>query len=220
MASGICYTQSGGEKKYDGIVVPAVAKGDESYNPGYNNIKHDTSSVPGEDHYSFDDPSSYTLVEKGSSARDDCPLIIVTYYPVAPANPCYFNYKKNNSNIVIRVHVSVIGYKDYIGNVVFNCNVSGEVNGFHTNTADEIANNILKDNSIILYWNVVTNNGPFGSYTTSITSTGPLTLNTGANYVTSTQYYIDMGNEPSCSPSSGKYNDEYNWDTWVSTATN
>ena len=94
MASGICYTQSGGVKKYDGIVVPGVAKGDKSYNPGYENIKHDTSSVPGEDHYSFDDPSSYTLVEKGSSARDDCPLIIVTYYPVAPANPCYFNYKK------------------------------------------------------------------------------------------------------------------------------
>lgn len=94
MASGICYTQSGGVKKYDGIVIPAVANGDESYNPGFNNIKHDTSSVPGEDHYSFDDPSSYTLVEKGSSTRDDCPLIIVTYYPVAPANPCYFNYKK------------------------------------------------------------------------------------------------------------------------------
>ena len=94
MATGICYTQSGGVKKYDGIVVPGVAKGDKSYNPGYENIKHDTSSVPGEDHYSFNDPSSYTLVEKGSSARDDCPLIIVTYYPVAPANPCYFNYKK------------------------------------------------------------------------------------------------------------------------------
>lgn len=94
MATGVCYTQSGGVKKYDGIVVPGVAKGDKSYNPGYENIKHDTSSVPGEDHYSFDDPSSYTLIEKGSSARDDCPLIIVTYYPVAPANPCYFNYKK------------------------------------------------------------------------------------------------------------------------------
>lgn len=93
MAYGICYTRSSSVKKYDGNVIPAVAKGDESYNPGYNNIKHDTSSVPGEDHYSFDDPSSYTLVEKGSSTRDDCPLIIVTYYPVAPANPCYFNYK-------------------------------------------------------------------------------------------------------------------------------
>ena len=96
MATGICYTLSGGTKKYDGIVVPTVAKGDNSYNPGYENIKHDTSSVPGEDHYSFDDPSSYTLVEKGSSARDDCPLIIATYYPVAPANPCYFNYKKKD----------------------------------------------------------------------------------------------------------------------------
>ena len=106
MASGICYTKSGGVKKYDGIVVPAVAKGDESYNPGYDNIKHDTSSVPGEDHYSFDDPSSYTLVEKGSSARDDCPLIIVTYYPVAPANPCYFNYKKKDSKVYVRLSVS------------------------------------------------------------------------------------------------------------------
>lgn len=116
MASGICYTQSGGVKKYDGIVVPGVAKGDKSYNPGYNNIKHDTSSVPGEDHYSFDDPSSYTLVEKGSSARDDCPLIIVTYYPVAPSNPCYFNYKKkegtgsdNNPTYNINCRIWVTG---------------------------------------------------------------------------------------------------------------
>ena len=109
MASGICYTQSGSVKKYDGIVIPSVAKGDKSYNPGYNNIKHDTSSVPGEDHYSFDDPSSYTLVEKGSSTRDDCPLIIVTYYPVAPANPCYFNYKKKDkpdSKVYVRLSVS------------------------------------------------------------------------------------------------------------------
>ena len=109
MATGICYTKSGNVKKYDGIVVPAVAKGDKSYNPGYDNIKHDTSSVPGEDHYSFDDPSSYTLVEKGSSARDDCPLIIVTYYPVAPANPCYFNYKKKDkpdSKVYVRLKVS------------------------------------------------------------------------------------------------------------------
>ena len=96
MASGICYTQSGGTKKYDGIVVLDVARGDKNYNPGY--IKHDTLSVPGEDHYSFDDPSPYILVEKGSSTRDDCPLIIVTYYPDAPDNPCYFNYKKENPN--------------------------------------------------------------------------------------------------------------------------
>lgn len=216
MASGICYTQSGGVKKYDGIVVPAVAKGDKSYNPGYENIKHDTSSVPGEDHYSFDDPSSYTLVEKGSSARDDCPLIIVTYYPVAPANPCYFNYnKKIVSIITIRVSISVNGYNNN-GHVAFSCSVSGDVNGTANNT---LANGILRSNSISLSWKVVTPAGPFGSYTTSITSTGSLTLNTGANYVTGTQYYIDAGNPPYCSPSSGKYNDEYNWDTYVTTIT-
>ena len=112
MATGICYTWSGDKKKYDGNVIPAVANGDKSYNPGYNNIKHDTSSVPGEDHYSFDDPSSYTLVEKGSSTRDDCPLIIVTYYPVAPANPCYFNYnyKKNKKFKIFINHTSGISF--------------------------------------------------------------------------------------------------------------
>ena len=209
MASGICYTQSGGEKKYDGIVVPAVAKGDESYNPGYNNIKHDTSSVPGEDHYSFDDPSSYILVEKGSSTRDDCPLIIVTYYPVAPANPCYFNYNKDNIEIThIQVSISVNGY-NYNGHVAFSCSVSSDKN----------VSDILQNSSISLSWKVVTPSGPFGSYTTSITSTGSLTLNTGANYVTGTQYYIDAGNPPYCSPSSGTYNG-HNWDIRVTTATN
>lgn len=217
MASGICYTQSGGVKKYDGIVVPAVAKGDESYNPGYDNIKHDTSSVPGEDHYSFDDPSSYTLVEKGSSARDDCPLIIVTYYPVAPANPCYFNYKKKIvSTITIYVDVKVYGY-NYNGRLTFDCLVSGD--RYDTSTNKEIINNILKNNSIYLSWKVVTPSGPFGSYTTRIISTGSLTLNTGANYVNSTiQYYIDGGNPPYCSPSSGTYNG-VNWKINVHTIT-
>ena len=210
MASGICYTKSGNVKKYDGIVVPAVAKGDESYNPGYNNIKHDTSSVPGEDHYSFDDPSSYTLVEKGSSTRDDCPLIIVTYYPVAPANPCYFNYKKNNSNIktiTIRVSISVNGYNNG-GHVAFSCSVSSDKN----------VSDILQNSSISLSWKAVTPTGPLGSYTTSIRSTGSLTLNTEVNYVTGTQYYIDTGNPPYCSPSSGTYNG-HNWDIRATTRT-
>ena len=201
MASGICYTQSGGEKKYDGIVVPDVAKGDESYNPGYDNIKHDTSSVPGEDHYSFDDPSSYTLVEKGSSARDDCPLIIVTYYPVAPANPCYFNYKKKNVSI-ITIRLYVIGYKDYIGNVVFNCNVSSD--------NSEIATSVLSNNTIILYYRVVTGSGPVGSYSVRM-KYGDNLLSPGIRYAEDKTYYIDMAHQPYCSPSSGTYNG-VNWE--------
>lgn len=214
MASGICYTKSGGVKKYDGNVIPAVAKGDKSYNPGYENIKHDTSSVPGEDHYSFDDPSSYTLVEKGSSARDDCPLIIVTYYPVAPANPCYFNYNKEKIGIItIRVEYEVYGYNNG-GHVAFNCSVSGNIHG--TPVSDATVNNILKNNSIYLSWEVVTPKGPFGNYKTRITSIGSLILNTWSYYDDSTQYYIN-GN-PYCDPSSGMYNGN-NWETHVTGGT-
>ena len=208
MATGICYTQSGGVKKYDGIVVPAVAKGDKSYNPGYENIKHDTSSVPGEDHYSFDDPSSYTLVEKGSSARDDCPLIIVTYYPVAPANPCYFNYNKKTI-VIITIRIYVTGYKDYMGNVVFNCDVSCD--------NSEIATSVLSNNTIILYYGVVTASGPVGSYSVRV-KYGDNLLSPGIRYVDGKTYYIDMGHEPYCSPSSGTYNGD-NWEINVHTIT-
>ena len=161
MASGICYTQSGGTKKYDGIVVPAVAKGDKSYNPGYDNIKHDTSSVPGENHYSFDDPSSYTLVEKGSSARDDCPLIIVTYYPVAPANPCYFNYKKKDYDKYIDYYVTFT-----LNSGMLNCkcnsvtNIPGTNNGNVTLGIDiELSDGIGSTNNEHIYFSWVMKDG-------------------------------------------------------------
>ena len=161
MASGICYTQSGGTKKYDGIVVPAVAKGDKSYNPGYDNIKHDTSSVPGEDHYSFDDPSSYTRVEKGSSARDDCPLIIVTYYPVAPANPCYFNYKKKDYDKYIDYYVTFT-----LNSGMLNCkcnsvtNIPGTNNGNVTLGIDiELSDGIGSTNNEHIYFSWVMKDG-------------------------------------------------------------
>ena len=109
--------------------------------------------------------------------------------------------------IHIQVSISVNGYNNG-GHVAFSCSVSSERN----------ANDILQNNSISLSWKAVTPAGPLGSYTTSIRSTGSLTLNTGANYVTGTQYYIDMGNPPYCSPSSGTYNG-HNWDISVSTAT-
>lgn len=208
MASGICYTQSGGVKKYDGIVVPDVAKGDESYNPGYYNIKHDTSSVPGEDHYSFDDPSSYTLVEKGSSIRDDCPLIIVTYYPVAPANPCYFNYNKKNI-VIITIKIYVTGYRDYMGNVVFNCNVSCD--------NSEIATSILNNNLITLSYGVVTKSGFAGSDSVMVKYDMTL-LAPGIKYVDGKTYYIDMAHQPYCSPSSGTYNGD-NWEINVNAIT-
>lgn len=129
-----------------------------------------------------------------------------------------FYFKKKNSNIVIRVRVSVIGYS-YGGFVAFDCSVEGEVDGFHTNTADKIANNILKDNSIILYWYATTNNGPLGTtHTTEISAIGQLILDTGEHYDNNTPYYIDGSHPPYCSPSSGTYNGG-NWEICVTTIT-
>ena len=114
---------------------------------------------------------------------------------------------QNIEIIHIQVSISVNGY-NYNGHVAFSCSVSSDKN----------VSDILQNSSISLSWKVVTPAGPFGSYTTSIRFTGSLTLNTGANYVTGTQYYIDGGNPPYCSPSSGTYNG-HNWDIRVTTAT-
>lgn len=114
---------------------------------------------------------------------------------------------QNIEIIHIQVSISVNGYNNN-GHVAFSCSVSSDKN----------VSDILQNSSISLSWKVVTPAGPFGSYTTSIRSTGSLTLNTGANYVTGTQYYIDGGNPPYCTPSSGTYNG-HNWDIRVTTAT-
>lgn len=115
---------------------------------------------------------------------------------------------QNIEIIHIQVNISVNGYKGANGHLEFICSVS----------SDKDVNDILQNSSISLLWKVVTPAGPFGSYTTSIRFLGPLTLNTGANYITGTQYYIDTGNPPYCSPSSGTYNG-HNWDIRVTTAT-
>ena len=201
MATARCYTKSGSVEKYESNLWSSPTMGNWSSLGILGTI-----TTP-------DSNGNYTVTPEKSfeDSSDTTTYSCFTEYGGVKKT---FYFKKKNIDIVIRVHIKVYGY-NYNGYVAFDCSVSGEVNGFHTNTADEIANNILKDNSIILYWNVVTNDGPFGSYTTSITSTGPLTLNTGANYVTSTQYYIDMAHEPYCNISSGTYN-EGNWEIRVS----
>ena len=87
MAYGICYTQSGTEKRYEDRVYISLVKGTHDL----PTIKHDTSSVPGEDHYSFEVSTYYKLYSKGNY-RSDMPLIFVTYYPTSSENPCYFNF--------------------------------------------------------------------------------------------------------------------------------
>ena len=116
------------------------------------------------------------------------------------------------------MYYKVIGY-NYNGHVAFDCIISGGTEN-DTSPNKEIINDILKNNSIYLLWKVVTADGPFGSYTTRITSVGSLILDTGANYVDGTKYYMSEqhSEDQSCNPSSGTYNG-YTWDTRVAGGT-
>lgn len=208
MATARCYTKSGNVEKYES----ECFSGDINHYP--NNFISNMTGPDSNGNYSI----TYDGYDDGDSSNYDCYCeTIYGDWRNGGGVKKTFYFKKKNSNIVIRVRVSVIGYS-YGGFVAFDCSVEGEVNGFHANTADKIANNILKDNSISLSLAAVTPAGPFGNYTTSITSTGSLTLNTGANYVTGTQYYIDVDHPLYCSPSSGTYNGG-NWEIRVTTIT-
>lgn len=97
MATGICYTQSGTEKRYEDKVSISLVKGTHDI----PTIKNDVLSVANENHYSFDVSSSYKLHSKSPYPEDNAPLIFVTYYPSSGKNPRYFNFAYNYIDIEI-----------------------------------------------------------------------------------------------------------------------
>lgn len=221
-----CYTQSGSKKVYedDGlrkaqsfIIFPnktTLSTGECEYTigvTGYLNAQH-----PWID-WTYTVPSNATPGTTYSYTMTGGPMPLSNYKGAIvngiPTKKWTWDIK-NIEIINIQVSISANGYNNG-GHVAFSCSVSGDKNGITNNT---LANDILRSNSISLSWKAVTPAGPLGSYTTSIRSTGSLTLNTGVNYVTGTQYYIDTGNPPYCSPSSGTYNG-HNWNTNVTTRT-
>ena len=116
----------------------------------------------------------------------------------------------SNNHIEISCSQDLLAtYKDYIGNVVFNCNVSSD--------NSEIATSVLSNNTIILYYSVVTGSGLIGSYSVRM-KYGDNPLSPGIKYVEDKTYYIDMTHQPYCSPSSGTYN-EVNWEMDVMAVT-
>ena len=125
---------------------------------------------------------------------------------------CEFKWNKPaNQKINILIHIGVIGYKDPMQNIVFNCTISSN--------KDEVTSNILRGNSIILSYSVVNTDGPVGKYTTRVTSNLTL-LNPGIRYVMDKKYYVE--GSASANPSSGTIIDsyiEYDWDIRVSVAT-
>ena len=112
MASGICFTQSNTEKRYEDEVSISLVKGTHNL----PTIKNDVSSVPNENHYSFEVSSSYVFSSKGSK-QDDCPLIFVTYYPSSGNNPCYFNFSYNNHKITFFLYLLT---PNTVGSNIFN----------------------------------------------------------------------------------------------------
>lgn len=202
MATARCYTKSGSVEKYES----ECFSGDINHYP--NNFISNMTGPDSNGNYSI----TYDGYDDGDSSNYDCYCeTIYGDWRNGGGVKKTFYFKKNNKYNKIHVYVLVLGY-NYNGCVAFNCTVSSSNN--------EIANNILKNNSISLSWRAVTPNGHFGNYdyTTRITSVGSLILNTGANYVDGTQYYIDMGDAPYCDPPGGTYNG-YTWRTEVSTGT-
>ena len=205
MASARCYTKSGSVEKYES----ECFSGDINHYP--NNFISNMTGPDSNGNYSI----TYDGYDDGDSSNYDCYCeTIYGDWRNGGGVKKTFYFVKNA--IKIYLYIQVIGYS-YGVFVAFDCIVSGGTE-YDTSPNKEIINNILKDNSIILYWNVVTNNGPFGNYTTRITSVGSLILNTGSYYDNSTQYYISGSSSTYCKPSSGMYNGN-NWETRVSVAT-
>ena len=194
MASARCYTKSGSVEKYESNLLSIESGGVAVTITGPNSSGNYTIT-PQSEYEDSNTPTQFYFTTIYGGVRK-------TFY-----------FKKKDTTIRIRVEYKVIGY-NYNGCVAFNCSVSGDIHGIPVN--DATVNNILKNNSINLLWEVVKHNGPFGKYTTRIKSVGSLILNTWSYYDNNTQYYIS-GN-PHCNPSSGMYNGN-NWNTYVIGAT-
>ena len=117
MATGICYTQSGTEKRYEYsgpspcpwcilVKSPINDKLDEQYDDVISYIIKNKSTDNEYCEYSINTNSlhypKYTYFSKGNK-DDSMPLIFVTYYPSYGKNPCYFNFNKTFHTV--RIHI-------------------------------------------------------------------------------------------------------------------
>ena len=182
MASARCYTKSGSVEEYESNLwnigsfgLPVIITGPDS-NGNYTVTPRESRYVDSNTPTELSCTTIYGGIEK-------------TFY-----------FKEIDNTITIYVHHKVYGYS-YMGYVAFDCSVSGL--RFGRPVDDGIVNDILKNNSIYIYWQAVTPNGPVGNYTTRITSVGSLILNTWSYYDPSKKYYLSS---ISVKPSSGTYN--------------
>ena len=194
MATARCYTKSGSVEKYEPNLWSSPSTGNWSSMAIVGKV-----TTP-------DSRGNYTVTpaQGYGDANGQTEFYCYTMYG-GVRKTFYFKV----DDIAINVYIEVDGYS-YNGVVAFNCTVSGGTE-YDTSPNKEIINNILKNNSIYLSWEVVTRNGPFGNYKTRLTSVGSLILNTWSYYDNSNYYYISS---KYCQPSSGTYNGK-KWKTNV-----
>lgn len=97
-ATGVCYTMSGSEKRYENKISIEIVKGTTTLPTIKNSI------VDNENHYSFDADENCVYKSKGEK-DETLPLIFVTYYPNKGQNPVYFNY---NQYCTVKIKVNLV----------------------------------------------------------------------------------------------------------------
>lgn len=192
MATARCYTKSGNIEKYESNLWKSPITGNWSSTGIVGTI-----TTP-------DSNGNYTVTAGNNFIDSDTETSYHCFTEYGGVKKTFY-FKKGIVTINIKVSIGLIGYKDYGGNVVFNCTVSGDTK------------NILRNNSITLSYGVVTGSGPVGRYSTRVTSSMTL-LSPGIRYVDGKTYYIDMGSSPTVNLSSGTFG-EYHWNISVFTET-
>lgn len=138
MASGICYTQSGTEKRYEDGVSISLVKGTHNL----PTIKNDVLSVANENHYSFEVSSTYIYSSKGDKV-DNMPLIFVTYYPSSGKNPCYFNFNYKGHTVKIILYYlwpnNGITFEPFNKNYSFNVKINKPDGSYYNETIKSIS---------------------------------------------------------------------------------
>ena len=194
MATARCYTKSGSVEKYESNLWKSPISGNWSTTGILGTI-----TTP-------DSNGNYTVTAGNNFIDSDTTTSYYCFTEYAGIKKTFY-FKKGIVSISIHVNIQVIGYRDYGGNVVFNCTISSN--------NDAITTNILRNNSITLSYSVVTAAGPVGSYSARVTSDMTL-LAPGIRYVEGKTYYI--GTNYPCSPSSGTTG-EYEWNIVAITGT-
>lgn len=193
MATTRCYTKSGSVEKYESKKWVSPISGNWSSLGIVGTI-----TTP-------DSNGNYTVTAGNNFIDSDTTTPYYCFTEYAGVKKTFY-FKKGIEYYSIKVSIGVIGYQGYGGNVVFNCSVSGDTK------------NILRDNSIILSYGVVTNAGIVGSYSARVTSSMTL-LSPGIRYYMGKIYYIDTTTSPPSVNTSSGTTAKYEWNISLSTVT-